>query len=497
MNVVTGEQTVDVYDKNLYSPIPGAHPEHGIGATYDNSTGEITLIGTGNDTWSNTFQWSAITLPPGKYTVSLTNTIPLNARIRFLYNDNTYVDGGIPSGEKTVTVTTTNEAKGVRLWFSGTDGTNVNGVKFKIQVEAGEAATDFQLHGRYPINLGKNMLNISDFAMGGLSNGQPSASDYRINNALSPIKVLPSTTYTLSVQLGSTVKGYRVGVHECKKDGTFIRDLGWKQLVPGSYSFTTDSDTYIIKLVGSLSTTSDNVTTGSTENTTSCSTVEEFMRGCKLQFELGSISTSMSDYFTPIELCKIGDYQDYIYKSGDDWYLHKEIGKDTLDGTEIFQKSGANENVSFYWARNYSGQVPRFANIRDSLITEIGAGIDYVFPFFANNFARMSTNQVIYTSSIGAGFNRPSSSNLNFRMGMGLDTTINDVTKFTNFVKSNPITVYYPLERFSDTEITDQSLISQLDAIVDGGSYNGKTYINVSAAGNNLPALLKVEAYKY
>ena len=32
------------------------------------------------------------------------------------------------------------------------------------------------------------------------------------------------------------------------------------------------------------------------------------------------------------ELCKIGDYQDYIYKDGDDWYVHKEISKIILNG---------------------------------------------------------------------------------------------------------------------------------------------------------------------
>ena len=35
-----------------------------------------------------------------------------------------------------------------------------------------------------------------------------------------------------------------------------------------------------------------------------------------------------------IELCKIGDYQDYFYKSGSKWYLHKEIEKVVLDGSE-------------------------------------------------------------------------------------------------------------------------------------------------------------------
>lgn len=337
-----------------------------------------------------------------------------------------------------------------------------------VQVVTGEQTVD--IHGgdqgqTYIIDLrGKNLLNISDFAMGGLYNGNPSASTYRINNASHAIAVQPNTAYTLSAQLVSPVQGFRVGIHEIDRNGGFLRDLGWKQLGTGAFTMTTDPDTYYLKMVGSLSTTSTNVSTGGTEDTTACTTVAEFMRGCTLQLEKGTTATAYTP-FTQTELCKIGEFQDYIYKSGDDWYVHKEIGKDTLDGTEIFQKSGVNDNVSFYWARNYSGQVPRFANIRESLITQTGAGIDYVFPFFSNRFPRMSTNQVIYSSSIGAGFNRPSTTNLNFRMGMGVGTTVNDATKFTNFVRNNPITVYYPLETFANTQITDATLIAQLNAV--------------------------------
>lgn len=48
----------------------------------------------------------------------------------------------------------------------------------------------------------------------------------------------------------------------------------------------------------------------------------------------GSVSDTYTIALGAIELCKIGNYQDYIYKSGDDWYIHKEIGKYVFDGTE-------------------------------------------------------------------------------------------------------------------------------------------------------------------
>ena len=39
-----------------------------------------------------------------------------------------------------------------------------------------------------------------------------------------------------------------------------------------------------------------------------------------------------------IELCKIGTYQDYIYKDNGKWYKHSEIGKVVLDGSENWSR---------------------------------------------------------------------------------------------------------------------------------------------------------------
>ena len=41
----------------------------------------------------------------------------------------------------------------------------------------------------------------------------------------------------------------------------------------------------------------------------------------------GGQSRSLTVNLGSIELCKIGTYQDYIYKSGDDWYVHKAVAK--------------------------------------------------------------------------------------------------------------------------------------------------------------------------
>ena len=54
-----------------------------------------------------------------------------------------------------------------------------------------------------------------------------------------------------------------------------------------------------------------------------------------------------------------------------------------------------------------------------------------------------------------------------------------------------------PLATPTDTAITDQNLINQLNALKQGGAEDGTTYIKVSATDPNLPGLLYVEAPKY
>jgi hypothetical protein len=57
---------------------------------------------------------------------------------------------------------------------------------------------------------------------------------------------------------------------------------------------------------------------------------------------------------------------------------------------------------------------------------------------------------------------------------------------------------YYGINgTITDTKITNSELIAQLDALMEGGSYEGKTYIKVNATDPNLPGLLYVEAGKY
>lgn len=57
-------------------------------------------------------------------------------------------------------------------------------------------------------------------------------------------------------------------------------------------------------------------------------------------------------------------------------------------------------------------------------------------------------------------------------------------------------TVYYALATPTDEEITDAALVAQLEALAAGQSYDPLTNFVVTATDPNLPALLKITAYK-
>ena len=203
-----------------------------------------------------------------------------------------------------------------------------------------------------------------------------------------------------------------------------------------------------------------------------------------LQLELGSATTyepyqgqSYTVDLGSIELCKIGDYQDYIYKSDGKWYVHKEVGKCTFDGSENWFRSGRTTSAVFCAALDMANYIKIL--------------------YGAKNSSKMDRFTFGSTAAIG-NFDLYNGTTYAEYLVIMLDiTSIPDVTAAKAWVASNKPEIYGVLATPTDTEITNTSLIDQLNALKNGGSYTGTTYIKVSATDPNLPGLLKVEAYKY
>ena len=333
----------------------------------------------------------------------------------------------------------------------------------------------------------KNLLNISNMGIGSLTNGNVIPSDKtRINNGNHPIKVLPNTKYTFSVVLSNEVKGVRVGVHSCDINGAFLTDSGWKQLVPNSYTITTSSDTHYLKFVFSLSTTSNTVTTGGTESTTTYNNVSDWLRGIKLQVEKNSTATTYYDYneiiypltLGNIEYCKIGDYKDRIFKNvvGDvdydsskelgKWYLKKNIAKVVLDGTENDwdERTNSNNVKQFYCSTTATNVV------LNSQLCNYGKFKTSVFNFGAvGDFGILNNTNKFYIC---------------------VDSNA-VLSSFKTTISSNNIIAYYPLTTPTYT-LLDSTLQTELDNISNAIGYQEQT--NISQTNADLPAIINASA---
>lgn len=193
--------------------------------------------------------------------------------------------------------------------------------------------------------------------------------------------------------------------------------------------------------------------------------------------ELGSTATDFEPYqeqsyevnLGNIELCKIGDYQDYIYKSGGKWYVHKEVGKATYNGSENWGYESQTYYLDGFNGKPYSS-FDQNTPLAVSPHFRWGGGSAGTFNF-----------GVFWYTLAGT------------RLRLEKDENPNDTTlaSFKTWLGSNNLTIYYALSTPTDTEITNEALIAQLEAILQGAKmHNPQTNITILYAdGNEQPTL--------
>lgn len=194
------------------------------------------------------------------------------------------------------------------------------------------------------------------------------------------------------------------------------------------------------------------------------------------QLEVGSVATDFEAYGSQTytvnlgstELCQIGSYQDSIYKSGDDWYVHKETGK--IDLT----------NTSGWWASGTHAIKNSLTNLGISNIHATGqtAKTEALCNYFT---AYPSYNLYQGTNTVG------------FGISDGFYFSNNDwsLGDFNTFKSNNQILVHYALDTPTDTKITDATLVAHLNALAGAQAYSGKTVYQTNSA--TVPAILSVE----
>ena len=75
---------------------------------------------------------------------------------------------------------------------------------------------------------------------------------------------------------------------------------------------------------------------------------------------------------------------------------------------------------------------------------------------------------------------------------VNIDNTIaSTISSFKTWLETHNTTVYYQLETPTNTEITETSLINELEIILQAKSYNEQT--NISQTNNDLPFIIDLQ----
>lgn len=176
-----------------------------------------------------------------------------------------------------------------------------------------------------------------------------------------------------------------------------------------------------------------------------------------------------------IELCKLGTYQDYIYKSGSDWYVHKEIQKLLVDGV----------NTKVSSQHNIFGGINGF-RINISSVGDLGYTdmLSDNFNYIAWGTYQSSDRQygeitATTTASTTIYVTQPNSTT-----GTTFDSA--GVTSMNTWFSNHNTLIYYVLATATDTQITDATLIGQLNAVHEWLTRYG---YNATVSGN-LPLIV-------
>ena len=310
INTVTGGQTIKVTGKNLWGDVPTfTRTNAGYTAT-QNEDGTITLSGTSTTSGGSiTFALAVDNgiykkLPAGTYTISC-DLASSNIWIQAYDTSDSSRTLAVAKSSTGASFTLSESANVfLRIWINGvgivTDGT------YKIQLEKG-SKTSYEPYKSqtYEINLGKNLLNITNgtYSSNGITalveNGKITLNGTATANSFLTIPFVYqyNGTYTISANneeiIGSTTTS---GMYASVR----INDNTDTQAIMGSKNatrtFTLNQKYNDFKIRTGQGLTYDNFV-------------------IYPQIEKGSQATSYSAYKTPIELCKINDYQDMIFKS--------------------------------------------------------------------------------------------------------------------------------------------------------------------------------------
>lgn len=453
VQTVTGRQTVTVAGKNIldYVTYFRSGTYNGITATL-NDDGSITISGKPTSNYVQIVPVHDITdLLEDGATYSLSSDGHDRRLIGQLQRrpknggGTQYID--TITGDKTVTIDKSNNNYSIGVMtVTTTDwGNDPLTITRTFQFEKGSVTSFEPFKGQaHEINLGKNLIEprMPTWTYHGVTctnNGDGSFTLNGTATATATWRIEQSTangydhlrtlngTYTLSC------KGIQTGVSLIVTQYNVWQTIGRVQNNETPSTFTSNLNDTLVYI---------GVTSGATVNNV---TVYP-------QLEEGGIASSFAPYFEPIELCKIGTHQDRIYKENGKWWLHKEIGKAVLNGSETW--TGWQQSGGFYRANT----------ILDG---------SYVFTDDARHPTLVQSSHFTSSTTNNYGIVFQYRAETLFYPQSG----ITSLADFKTWLGTALPSVYYVLATPTTTEITNEAVLEGLEAIGDATLYVGANNI--------------------
>lgn len=456
VNVVSGDNEINICGKNLFGFNESAVDKT---STYRATANQrLTIVETGNPNEVR-FNFNGGTYCRGYFEIEgIDGTSSYTISFNIKENTTNYTP--------TAMIDTTNSTSNKLVFYisGGNGSTSGNTGEYfiltNIQLEKGSTATTYEPYkgNKYPIYLGvENLIELVNGTgthngiTATTSNGEITLNGTATANSFVDIQLVQNytlingETYTISLN------------NEEANNNVSFRITG-----TGTY----DTIVNAVNRTNTITYNSSNAIFGNkiTIRTSSGTTLTNFK--IKPQIEKGSKANSFTPYgTTPIELCKIGDYQDYLYKENKKWYKYSAIGKKVLTGGAGESWQVVNTGTPNYIYLTY------LANFKP--ITT--GGYSNYYPYKA--IGGSDTNQGIYAVTDYV------------RIRWGTEDTL---ANFKTWLSTHNVILYWIKTTPTVEEITDTDLIAQLEALKNATSYEGQT--NISQENNDKPFIINAEA---
>lgn len=353
IETTTGRNTIDVIGKNIFNFDDFLTQR---GATYTNNNGVYSITTWKGGLYNNPY---TLNLTAGQtYTFSQLYQTQTSTNVRFeiLKNGTIYTSSYATSQDSlTRTFTADSSVYTIRLnYTSKTDPIIIN----KPMIEKSSTATTYEpyIGNSYEVNLGKNLLpnTATTTTINGITFTANVDGTILVSGTASATAYLTYPTFSLNA--GTYTLNAGVYVNTLTRI-QLVEDTSGRPLLAStqnasSQTFTTTATKNVFLQF--------RVNSGEVINTTFYP-----------QLEKGATASSYSPYFEPIELCKIGTYQDRLFKSSgknliglpNDWTYNSSGIRATVNNDKIII-SGTSTAVSLI-------DIPLLQTIPSSLGTMI------------------------------------------------------------------------------------------------------------------------------